>query len=453
MTGLSHKQASRKRRLPSVATVQSPGQAAPGGLFAAALRVVPLFSMIAIAFLVIPLTKDPFRFPKDLLVRAEAIVLIACWILLAIRGARPPVKPLDRPVMLLAAATLLWTAVTALFAANRALSVPALAWAVAVVVVLVSTYLALAERRRLSDLWFLLAPALVNAVIAILQQREIWSPFRFAPDTPPQMKVTALIGNPNDAGTYLAGPVLIAVVCAVTIRKWRWVYVTAAVVLLLGLMSTGTATAIIGCGVGLAAIVFTGLRHRKSVIIGLVTAAVLALVMVAALGGIGRDDVASLRRVEVLNETLSFRLPPFFAAWRMFLNRPLIGVGPGCSGSMYFDYKIAVERDYPTLFHSGQGWSNFGEVHNDHLEILAETGAPGYILFLLVLVFVASHSFRRRSDGGEDDSDLQRVARLVAFPAAAAFFVICLAQFPLQISSATSSFGFAFAASIGWLRR
>jgi O-antigen ligase len=187
--------------------------------------------------------------------------------------------------------------------------------------------------------------------------------------------------------------------------------------------------------------------------VGFIVAAILSTVLVIAVGHLNVRDLKRLKEIDVLNETLSYRVPPFLAAWRMFTAHPLVGVGPGCWSLLYFDYKIAVERDHPALFHSGQGWSNFGEVHNDHLEILAETGVPGYILFVSALLFSASHSFRTADRDLDTNRDLTRVARLLAFPVSAALFVLCLAQFPLQLASTTSAFAFVFATTLGWIRR
>ena len=73
---------------------------------------------------------------------------------------------------------------------------------------------------------------------------------------------------------------------------------------------------------------------------------------------------------------------------------------------------------------------SFRETHNDHLQILAEAGVPGYALFLGSLVLLARLSFRR----SEGTTARQRFARLFAFPAAAAFFMLAVGH-PLQLTS------------------
>jgi len=401
-----------------------------------------------VGFFIVPTAKEAFRFPKDILIRAEGIVLIASWILLFLRGIKPAYRPADKPVALLVSAVIVWTGFTSLIAINRTLSAYAFAWTFTVAVILLSTYVVIGERRRMSDLVPLLVPALANAIIAICQATRIWSPVRLEGDMP---WGTALIGNPNDTGAFFVAPVLVATALAIVSRRWRVACAVAAVVMFLGLVAARSATATIACIAGLACIAITASTHRWRTLLALVAAGVIAGTVLTATGRVSINDVRRLKQIDALNQRLSYRVPPFLAAWRIFLDHPLTGVGPGCWAPLYFDYKIAIDRDHPRLFHSGDN-SSFAEVHNDHLEILAETGLPGYLLFIASLAFIGYQSFAKSGDE-RDASDTGRLARLLAFPAAATLAVLCLAHFPLQLASATSSFVFVFATVVGWLRR
>ena len=77
---------------------------------------------------------------------------------------------------------------------------------------------------------------------------------------------------------------------------------------------------------------------------------------------------------------------------------------------------------------------NWGEVHNDHLQVAAETGLPGYALFLLAIGIgsgiVAVDDARGRRVIAE-----ATFARAFRWPLATAVFVICLAQFPLELAA------------------
>jgi O-antigen ligase len=89
---------------------------------------------------------------------------------------------------------------------------------------------------------------------------------------------------------------------------------------------------------------------------------------------------------------------------------------------------------------------NFHDVHNDHLQILATTGVPGYLLFLAALWQLARVSFDAHADG----DTRTRFARRFAFPAAAAFVVLTLAQFPLELSAPTLQALFFAALTVAW---
>jgi O-antigen ligase len=140
----------------------------------------------------------------------------------------------------------------------------------------------------------------------------------------------------------------------------------------------------------------------------------------------------------------SFRLPAYAVAWDMFRERPLLGVGPGSYRALYMPYKIQLDVRRPEWIRVGH--QSFGQAHNDHLQILAETGLPGYLLFLGALVFLARLSFAR---SGLDTPNAQ-FATTFAFPAAVAFFVLALAHFPMQLTSNLVPAAYLAALCISW---
>jgi hypothetical protein len=91
----------------------------------------------------------------------------------------------------------------------------------------------------------------------------------------------------------------------------------------------------------------------------------------------------------------------------------------------------------------------FAQVHNDHLQVLAETGLPGYLLFLGALVLLAAITFRLPSVPDISDPRV-RFARLFAFPAALTFAVLTLAQFPLQLTAPTVADLYLAALCFSW---
>ncbi|MGH9456431.1 MAG: hypothetical protein ACRD2J_02175, partial [Thermoanaerobaculia bacterium] len=94
---------------------------------------------------------------------------------------------------------------------------------------------------------------------------------------------------------------------------------------------------------------------------------------------------------------------------------------------------------------------NFGEAHNDYLQVLAVTGAPGLALFLAGLILVGRISIGRRGDAGIAD-DRSRFARTLALPLAVAVAVMAAASFPLELGPTIWSQLFFAALALRWGR-
>jgi O-antigen ligase len=182
----------------------------------------------------------------------------------------------------------------------------------------------------------------------------------------------------------------------------------------------------------------------------------LVLVVVAAFAVYGplRERALSMRDALARRdyEALSAaRAVPFLAAAEMIRDRPLVGVGPGCFAYNFFDYKLRVQQRHRWIFRTSSGF-NFGEVHNDHLQVASETGLPGYLLFLSAMVLMAWGSRPRRdaalADGGE--AERRDFVQLLALPLAVSLFVLALAQFPLELVAPTHVYLWAAASLIAW---
>ncbi|MBI3966843.1 MAG: O-antigen ligase family protein, partial [Chloroflexi bacterium] len=81
------------------------------------------------------------------------------------------------------------------------------------------------------------------------------------------------------------------------------------------------------------------------------------------------------------------RMAHWQAAWEMFVDRPLLGIGPG-------NYPVA----YPAYAISG--WPEpYGHAHNIYLNFLAETGVVGTLAYVLFLLWAARDLIRARNTG------------------------------------------------------
>ncbi|MEO8215483.1 MAG: O-antigen ligase family protein [Acidobacteriota bacterium] len=427
-------------------------------------RVVALL-VLAIPLMFSPSGKDLFNLPKDILFRAGMIaiaaILVMAWPSSASLFSR---RDWRKPSVAIALGALAWTAVAAVFSSDRGISAVSLATTAALTLFYLLT-LRLAVRQELQAIWLLLVPAILNALMVMMQESGL-QPLnveRLSYD--PHLSTTGFLGNPNVAGAFLTGPALAAVALAVATRgRRRYVALATAAVLLVGILASRTLTSLLAYGTGMAAMVaVSSWRMALKLAAPALIAAVIFINLYAPLRYRVRSLIHSARTGEY-NLLLTNRLTPFLAAGTMAADHPLLGIGPGTFGHHYFDYKILAEARHPGLVTDIQrsSWSfSFSEVHNDHLEVLAETGLPGYLLFLGALFILAAGSLpeldqRLRVLTGADppvpsgDSRRLHFARILALPLVASFFVLALAQFPLQLISTATAYLFLAALCRSW---
>ncbi|HEX3111183.1 MAG TPA: O-antigen ligase family protein, partial [Thermoanaerobaculia bacterium] len=329
-------------------------------------------------------------------------------------SARQTWKANWRREYVLALAIVGWAGITTLTSTNRTLSVDALITVGAAAIIFFAT--SLAASPWLLDI--LMVGCGVNAVAVILQELKVWVPFPPAPGQPAHYSSVGLLGNPNDVGTYLAAPAVVAVSVAVTSSgKRRWIYAAIAVLLAAGIMASATRTAVVAMVAGL--VVFGLVHSRRAALIVLAALVIFAFLALSPSTTLGRG-MRELGHAAVnrdLQTLFSERLVPFLTAIDMTRDHPLLGVGPGCFKYHYMPYRVGLFGRYPDAWTKGYPM-NWGEVHNDHLQVAAETGLPGYALFLAAIVVCAG---RRRST--------------FRWPLAAVIFVLTLAQFPLELAA------------------
>jgi O-antigen ligase len=391
------------------------------GMVAAMAFVTPL--------VMIPYSFDVFRTPKDVVFMSLSLLMIAA----AAGGALlhddlARLLRMKSPIVFVALAATAWTAtVTATSLrplASRWKPVTVACFAAFAIVVLLT-----AKGRHFSALMIVMIPAAINAAIATAQSTGLWSPWAVDPRIPERVRTTGLVGNPNDLGSYLVLPALAAFAAAIAWPRRRWLYALA-VLLLVGLASAQSVTPVLAAVAGLFSMAMTSTTRRLRYG-GLV--AVLVLVSIAFIHPASRARFLRLREaasIGSLPEMTSYRVVPAATAFRMFLDRPLVGVGPGSFSAMYMTYKLRTDEAFPQWIREGS--ESFGQAHNDHLQVLAETGVPGYAIFLTALVLLGAITFRRRGDASDERV---RFARTLAFPAAAGFGVLALAMFPLQLTA------------------
>jgi hypothetical protein len=388
--------------------------------------LVVLAGAFAIPLVVAPDPIDMFRLPKDLVFRAEAILLVSLTLGAWILGAPLPRLDFRTPWFWLGATAIAWLGVITLTSTNRAISIESSGTVVAAIVIFLATRSA-ARRHAPMLLGAALTAAAINALLVLVEEANLWMPFGVRGDISHHLQSSALLGNPNEIGGYL-GAATLACIAAYAARRSAWT-LAGALLLTAALLASQTMTALIAFVVASLTMLAT-ISWRKA-ILAAVPAAVILILLFFAITPLRQRVMRMTQSLRAgdYNSAVTERFTPFVAAWSMIVDHPLTGVGPGAFAWEFYDYKIRAEKRFPSLRSAYNRGLNFGEVHNDHLQVLAETGIGGYGAFVALLAALAAISFRTARDASDP---WIRVAHRLALPLAVFWLVLSLAQFPLH---------------------
>lgn len=392
------------------------------------ILAIVLLGALSIPLVVLPHAYDAFRLPKELALRGEAILIVAALLAALVMGERTRMR-IDRWTLLPIAA-MVWMVLVAMTSTNTIVSASRVVAGVATLIVFFATMRS-AERER-AFLPLLAVPfiaASANAIIDILQELNVWMPFGTQSDVRHHYQCTALIGNPNEVGGYLSVAALACIAAAIADSARRKWFAFGATLLVAGVIASQTLTAVAALIAG--AFVLFALVSWKHALRAALVATLIAIVLFIAVAPLRNraTQMARALRGGDYNTLITDRLTPFVAASLMASEHPIAGVGPGAFAWNYYEYKVRAEERYPPL---RQAWSrgvNFGEVHDDHLQLLAESGVPGYLLFIALLLLLGGISLRFDV---VDAPPRQRFAMLLALPLVVLWVVLSLAQFPIE---------------------
>jgi putative inorganic carbon (HCO3(-)) transporter len=393
--------------------------------------MVALGTVATIPLVMNPAAADVYRMPKELWLRGGAILLIAIALVEWIIHSRLAFSFRPHSAVRLTAGAVAWTVVSTVTSQQQTISVVSLAWVLSCAILFLAA-LETAQRRSIHALWAVMIPASIGAVTC-LRQHDV-------------LRWGGIFGIPNDAATYLAITAVAAASAALVTRgRTRWVFAAASLLMIAGIFATRTLGAVAAVAAGLAAVFLLALPRYR-----VIAAAGAAILVIVALVGYGPARERLMANVDAartgnLDTALSGRATAFLAAARMTAQHPLVGVGPGCFGREYFVYKVALEDEYPRLAKYSSSGYNFGEVHNDHLQTLAQTGLPGYALAIFALGYLGRRSFRARTEDPRAE-----LSRVMALPLALTFAVLGLTSFPLALAACTATFLFLAAVVTAW---
>lgn len=391
-----------------------------------AMWTVAALLIFVVPLIVTPATWDSYRLPKEMLVRAAGILLLG---LAGIRWVLFGKSPLWRPDYRwgFVGVVICWTVVTALTARNHVLAAESVLWVVGCAA-LYLTLLSGIEGRWWTLLYTAMAAAALNAIYCLLAVAG-WA----GGGGVFEGRSFGFLGNADDEGSYLAFAAVAAVALCVATRRRRALHVVLALLLIAGVFSTQTIGAAGALLASLMVFVFVA-AGRRAILIG--------AVLLVGWGFVALMYKPLQRRIEQwvvaagsgrIDDILSNRGAGILAAWEMFKDHPVLGVGPGCYRYEYYDYKLRVEGKHPQLTLASTRGSQFGEAHNDHAQTLAQVGLPGYALLLCAMAILSWPSFRRRPPALEG-----RFARLAGLPLATSFAVSAMPQFPMELAGPMS---------------
>jgi O-antigen ligase len=282
-----------------------------------------------------------------------------------------------------------------------------------------------------------------------------WYPFRL---DVPQPRALGLVGNADDLGSLIAPAAIAAIAVAVASPKYRIAALGVTTALIGGLVASQTLTAALGFLCGCAVLVIRSLRRslRQNVAAG-ATLLIVTAFLVTTVGTVRHRLVGAVEHLRAgqFDEALSNRLTPVLAAWEMFRERPLTGIGPGGYAPYYYEAKIAAERRYGHLLGMDRlrpGFSrqastiNFGEAHNEFAEAAAETGLPGLLLMIAAIVAIGA----ARPAGADNDDVRARIADVAAAPLACALAVLAAGAFPLQLAASYVMLLYVCGVTLSW---
>jgi len=206
-------------------------------------------------------------------------------------------------------------------------------------------------------------------------------------------RILSTLGNPAYAAMILIFGIFTAVFLGLEFKnsKLKYLYFAVALVLLFAFSLTDVRGAylglIAGIGVFFTAYAATGASRR-------VKALFLSLLVVGAISaGVlfthrDRDFVKSLpilgklAEINLQQPTIITRFIGWKAAWKGFLDRPILGTGPE-------NFYIAFNQHFDPIFYTYAGTEPFFDrAHNHYLDLLATTGVFGFLAYVSIVASI-----------------------------------------------------------------
>ena len=222
-----------------------------------------------------------------------------------------------------------------------------------------------------------LAATAVNAVVSILEGRELFHPFPLETFGSRQ-ETGAYAGNVGYLALALALAVVLALGLVLTGRRSsaRRGAGLAAVLFAAALLVNRNLTALTAALAGVAVLLVVLYRRRAALpMAAAVLAAVLAVIVYAPLRQ-RAHELAAAARTGNWDAIVSFRGGAWAAAAEMARERPWLGYGPGTFGAEYVPHRLSAEIRARRRFVAPLMTSSYAEAHCDYLQVFSDAGVP-----------------------------------------------------------------------------
>jgi len=260
-------------------------------------------------------------------------------------------------------------------------------WIFTLVQVWVLAWLARNFVRNINDhytIMFILAFGILISAVSVVLQQGVGT-LDLAD------RAIGLSDGANTAARYfIYGIVLLSLIQGQRTIKpiWRAFGLVSIFILLMALVYTGSRT-----GIFLLAVMVLILISQRS-LIGRRGSIVLWLILIVGIiwylrevSGTVLEPSQIFKSIVLGSDTIGYRYDLWRAGWAMWLDHPLAGVGIGQFGNflaMYWKTSLPIRANTP---------------HSSYLQVLAETGVIGFILFCGMLVGTL-HNFWQRAHSG-----------------------------------------------------
>ncbi len=395
--------------------------------------------------LYLPVAKDAFSAPKNLFV---ILICALLGILLAKRAAFKKIK-LSVPAALFFGTFSLISAVSCLYSSNSLIS---LKYAGDIllygVLALAAAHCAASDRKNITAFGNAVCAATIAvSVLGLLQVFhidffELTVNLLFSERSTAFLnfkeRISSTMGNANFFGGYLVMslPVAFALFIGTDGLKRGLFYGSASLLGLFCLVKTETANAWVAAALGLLifvilAVIYAGER-RKKLCVSLLAILVLGICAIAVLHP--KEAILKIRNAGSFS-TISERgrLVMWKAGLEMIKERPVTGFGAA-------SYKIYVSK-YEGRVLNSPGYTDYPyqmtkDAHNDYIQIWAELGVFGLLVFLLIIgsSLAFGYSFAKEKNTHERIIYFGLLAAVAGY-AAHAFF-----NFPMKIAPIFTAF-------------